>query len=267
MRRHGPMVLRVCRRALGNAQDAEDVFQATFLLLSRKAGSLRDRAGVGPWLFGVASRLARKARTAACRRAAHEARAPSRPTGSADPSLAETQALLDEELALLPEKYRCVLILCYLQGLTRDEAAGRLGLSLAGVKKRLERGREILQHSPGAARHSALCGPARSAPRWGWPRRRPSPARRGHGRRSPGPGAGEVPGRPRRRRRGTHTVSRRFDDHVSQQIEAHRGGGPGGVADGALRWDGLPDGGRCPGTGNTGRAHSGPPARAPSATR
>ncbi len=145
IQRHGPMVLRVCRRALGHAQDAEDVFQATFLLLSRKAASLRDRAGVGSWLFGVASRLARKARTAARRRAAHEARAPMRIPGSADPSLAETQALLDEELALLPEKYRSVLILCYLQGLTRDEAAGRLGLSLAGVKKRLERGRERLR--------------------------------------------------------------------------------------------------------------------------
>ncbi|HEY3997362.1 MAG TPA: sigma factor, partial [Candidatus Xenobia bacterium] len=65
MRRHGPMVFRVCQRVLGQVQDAEDVFQATFLLLSRKASSLRDRGAVGSWLYGVAYRLARKARTAA----------------------------------------------------------------------------------------------------------------------------------------------------------------------------------------------------------
>jgi RNA polymerase sigma factor (sigma-70 family) len=144
MRRHGPMVFRVCRRILGHAQDAEDAFQATFLLLSHKAASLRDRGSVGPWLFGVATRLARKARVAANRRAAHELRAQFRTQMGADPSLAETQALLDEELAMLPEKYRSVLILCYIQGLTRDQVADRLGLSLAGVKKRLERGRELL---------------------------------------------------------------------------------------------------------------------------
>jgi len=146
MTRHGPMVLRVCRRILAHDQDAEDAFQAVFLLLSRKAGSLRDRGSVGPWLYGVASRLARKARTAARRRSVHEARAVPRGQPAADPSLAETQAVLEEEMGLLPEKYRAVLVLCYVQGLTRDRAAEHLGLSLAGIKKRLERGRELLQN-------------------------------------------------------------------------------------------------------------------------
>jgi RNA polymerase sigma factor (sigma-70 family) len=147
MRRYGPMVLRVCRRILGHDQDAEDAFQATFLVFSRKAATLRDRDAVGPWLFGVAARVARKARVAGRRRATHEAHARPRDE-SADapsPSLAEAQALLDEQLGLLPEAYRCVLVLCYVQGLTRDQVAERLRLSLAGVKKRLERGRSLLR--------------------------------------------------------------------------------------------------------------------------
>jgi RNA polymerase sigma factor (sigma-70 family) len=148
MRRHGPMVLRVCERILGQAQDAEDAFQATFLVFCRKAASLRDRRGVGSWLFGVASRVARKARVASRRRVAHEAHAAPR-NSSADPpapSIEDAQALLDEQLALLPEAYRSVLILCYVQGLTRDQVAEQLRLSLAGVKKRLERGRELLRN-------------------------------------------------------------------------------------------------------------------------
>jgi RNA polymerase sigma factor (sigma-70 family) len=147
VRRHGPMVLRVCQRILGQAQDAEDAFQATFLVFSRKAAALRDSGTVGPWLFGVASRVARKARVAGRRRATHEARVPHRTEAGEvpAPSLAEAEALLEEQLALLPEAYRSVLVLCYVQGLTRDQVAERLRLSLAGVKKRLERGRSLLR--------------------------------------------------------------------------------------------------------------------------
>jgi RNA polymerase sigma factor (sigma-70 family) len=147
VRRYGPMVLRVCRRILGQIQDAEDAFQATFLVFTRKAAELRDISAVGPWLFGVASRVARKARVAGQRRATHEAQALTRTEVGDAPtaSLAEAESLLDEQLALLPEAYRSVLVLCYVQGLTRDQVAQRLRLSLAGVKKRLERGRSLLR--------------------------------------------------------------------------------------------------------------------------
>src|SRR5262249_30867425 len=102
MRRYGPMVLRVCERILGQAQDAEDAFQATFLVFCRKAASLRDSSGVGPWLFGVASRVARKARVSKRRRAVHEAHAVPRDDSDdpPPPSIEDAQALLDEQLAL-----------------------------------------------------------------------------------------------------------------------------------------------------------------------
>jgi RNA polymerase sigma factor (sigma-70 family) len=146
--RHGPMVLRVCRRVLPNAHDAEDALQATFLVLARKAGCLRRQESVGSWLYGVAYRVALNARAAAARRAAHEARAPL-PAAVRDPlsevSLREAQALLDEELARLPERYRAPLVLCCLEGLARDEAARQLGWSAGTLKSRLERGRALLR--------------------------------------------------------------------------------------------------------------------------
>ncbi|HMC66223.1 MAG TPA: RNA polymerase sigma factor [Gemmataceae bacterium] len=146
LRRHGPMVLRVCRRLLPQWADAEDVFQATFLTLARKAASIRRRDAVAAWLHGVAHRLAQQVRIAASRRSFHESRVPNRPV--TDPldeiSLRDALALLDEELARLPEHLRAPLVLCYLEGTTRDEAAGRLGWSLATIKRRLERGRQLL---------------------------------------------------------------------------------------------------------------------------
>src|SRR5262249_40517465 len=143
MRRHGPLVLRAARRILGREQDAEDVFQATFLVFSRKAASLRKKESLGAWLSGVAARLALRARLKARRRATHEIAAAARATEMPreEPVISEAEAALEEELAKLPEKYRAVLILSYVQGLTRDEAAERLGLTPANVKKRLERGR------------------------------------------------------------------------------------------------------------------------------
>ncbi len=148
VRRHGPMVLRVCQRILHNAHDAEDVFQATFLVLSRKAASLRRAESLACWLHGIAHRLALKARTQLARQRMHESRAAVEKYADdplAELSVRKAQAILDEELARLPEKYRAPLLLCCLEGRTRDEAARLLGWSTSVVKSRLEQGRERLR--------------------------------------------------------------------------------------------------------------------------
>jgi RNA polymerase sigma factor (sigma-70 family) len=147
LRRHGAMVLGVCRRLLRHRQDAEDVFQATFLTLARKAGSIRKGEAVGCWLHGVARRLALRARIAAGRRRARDQRAATRPPADplAEISVREAQAVLDEELARLPEGLRAPLVLCHLEGATRDEAARRLGWSLGTLRRRLEQGRNLLR--------------------------------------------------------------------------------------------------------------------------
>jgi RNA polymerase sigma factor (sigma-70 family) len=144
--RHGPMVLRVCRRILGHCQDAEDACQAAFLVLVRKAPSIRKRGSAASWLFGVAARTARKLRASRARcecggRVNEEVAAD---TSADDPSWREVRALLDEELLRLPEKYRAPLLLCYAEGLTRDEAARRLGLSPNRLRGRLDYGRRLL---------------------------------------------------------------------------------------------------------------------------
>jgi RNA polymerase sigma factor (sigma-70 family) len=147
LRRHGPMVLDVCRRVLRHAQDAEDAFQATFLLLAQKAQAVRERGSVGCWLHGVAHRIALKARVQAARRRARERRAAAVP-GAEAPSAAawrELQAVLDEELGRLPGRYRAPLVLCYLEGKTQEEVAGQLGCPLGTVRSRLARGRALLQ--------------------------------------------------------------------------------------------------------------------------
>jgi RNA polymerase sigma factor (sigma-70 family) len=148
VRRHGPMVLRVCRGVLHNADDAEDAYQATFLVLARKAAALSWQESAAGWLQGVAYRLALKARTAAARRHAHEGTAPSPPPPPgplADISLREAQALLNEELNRLPDRLRIPLVLCYLEGATQDEAARQTGWSLSTLKRRLRRGRTVLE--------------------------------------------------------------------------------------------------------------------------
>jgi RNA polymerase sigma factor (sigma-70 family) len=148
LRRHGPMVLHLALHLLHHRQDAEDVFQATFLTLARKAHSLRNESSVAAWLHRVAWRLAvrsRKRRTAVVRplvslnQPADAGRAPEQ-----EISLREAQASLHEELAALPERLRQPLVLCYLQGQTRDEAARRLGWSQGTLKRRLEQGRKLL---------------------------------------------------------------------------------------------------------------------------
>jgi RNA polymerase sigma factor (sigma-70 family) len=145
--RHGPMVFRVSNRLLANAQDAEDVFQATFLVLARQAGARRWRDSVANWLYEVAHHLALNVRMAAARRRARDKRA--RPHFPGDPLTEitgrELLAALDEELARLPEKLRAPLVLCCLEGNTRDEAAKQLGCPLGTLKSRLESGRERLR--------------------------------------------------------------------------------------------------------------------------
>jgi RNA polymerase sigma factor (sigma-70 family) len=146
LRRHGRMVLGVCRRVLGNAHDAEDAFQVTFLVLARKASSLRSRTLLGGWLYGVAYRTALKARTMLARRRAHEraagARA-ARETGSQDP-WQEFLPLLDQELQRLPEKYRLAVVLCELEGRTRKEVARQLGIPEGTLSSRLAAARKTL---------------------------------------------------------------------------------------------------------------------------
>jgi RNA polymerase sigma factor (sigma-70 family) len=144
--RHGPVVLGVCHRALGHTADAEDAFQATFLALARNARTVRDPARLPGWLHRVALRAARRARTR--RRPAlplDDATDLPAPPESHDLSWREGLAVLDEELNALPDRLRAPLVLCYLDGLTRDEAALRLGWSLAMLKRRLEEGRTRLR--------------------------------------------------------------------------------------------------------------------------
>ncbi len=133
--RHGPVVLGVCRRVLHDYHDAEDAFQATFLVLARKARHIRQRHALAGWLYKVAYRLSVRLRASAERRR------------QADDHLAwgELRLVLDEELARLPEKYRAPLLLCCLAGRTRDEAAEQLGWTLGALKMRLERGRRLLR--------------------------------------------------------------------------------------------------------------------------
>jgi RNA polymerase sigma factor (sigma-70 family) len=145
LRRQGPMVLGVGRRLL-RPEEAEDVFQATFLLLARKASTIRQRESVGSWLHGVAHHLALKTRACEARRKAHEQRAGQmpRPAATAETAWRELQEVLDEVLQGLPEHHRTVLVLCYLEGQTQEEAARQLGCPLGTVRSRLARGRKAL---------------------------------------------------------------------------------------------------------------------------
>src|SRR5262249_22586788 len=145
LRRHGPMVLGVCRRVLRNEADAEDAFQATFLVLVRKAATIRPRGMVGNWLYGVAHTTALKARAMNTRRLTREREAalPPKPEATAE-TQRQLHALLDQELKVLPDKYRAAIVLCDLEGKTRQDAARHLGVPDGTLAARLARGRVML---------------------------------------------------------------------------------------------------------------------------
>jgi RNA polymerase sigma factor (sigma-70 family) len=147
VRRHGPMILRVCQRTLGDFHDAEDALQATFLVLARRAAAIRKTASLASWLHGVAYRTALQARKAAFRRHRHEAKAPSPPPS--DPALTaawrELAALLDAEIQRLPEVLRTTFIACCLENRTCAETAGLLGIRESAVAMRLSRARRWLR--------------------------------------------------------------------------------------------------------------------------
>jgi RNA polymerase sigma factor (sigma-70 family) len=147
LERHGNMVLRVCQRVLHNSHDAEDVFQATFLVLARKAAALRWHESVGGWLYEVAYRLSLEARAARGRLSRCESRVEGRtyPDPLAEISVREAIGILDEELNRLSRQYRLPLVLIHLEGTTQEDAARQLGWSLSTLKRRLGRGLELLR--------------------------------------------------------------------------------------------------------------------------
>ncbi|HVL12279.1 MAG TPA: sigma-70 family RNA polymerase sigma factor [Gemmata sp.] len=146
VRRHGPMVLGVCRRVLRDSHAADDAFQATFLVLARKADAVRPPDRLAPWLYGVAYRTAMKSRGRAFRRRQVEqdyaSQVANRPAPRDD---ADLLPVIDEQLNALPEKYRVPLVLCGLQGLNKAEAAAKLGLPEGTVSSRLARARDLLR--------------------------------------------------------------------------------------------------------------------------
>jgi RNA polymerase sigma factor (sigma-70 family) len=170
--RHGPMVLGICRRVLGDEHAAEDAFQVTFLVFVKKAGGLRDRTLLSNWLYGVAYRVAHKERAKGARRRVVERQAAER-TSADDPDSehAELRTVIDDEIHRLPERYRLPLVLCHLEGLRHDEAAQRLGCPVGTIESRLARGRERLRErlarrglAPSASAMVALVRPRTPMP-------------------------------------------------------------------------------------------------------
>ena len=161
--RHGPVVERICRRILRNEQDVEDVFQATFLTLARKAGVVSWQDSVAGWLSAVAHRLAMHARSGAARQRSretsitslageavgHDGRLLERFHPFLEPSpeieRRDLRRILDDELLRLPEKYRAPVVLCYLEGWTHEEAAQQLGWPAGSMSRRLDRARTLLR--------------------------------------------------------------------------------------------------------------------------
>jgi RNA polymerase sigma factor (sigma-70 family) len=144
--RHGPLVWRICRRTLPREQDAEDAFQAVFLVLMRKAATERWQESIAGWLYAVAVRIALKARRKSVVPDSNPARHAPAATDVLDELTArEALAILDEELARLPENYRTPVALCLVEGRTQEETARQTGWSLSTVRRRLEHGRALLQ--------------------------------------------------------------------------------------------------------------------------
>jgi RNA polymerase sigma factor (sigma-70 family) len=149
--RHGPTVYRVCRQVLGDSHEAHDAFQATFLVLARRTVSVRDRDSVGSWLYGVSLRVAARARAGLIRRRAREQSAGDDLDAMESAESASTSSqgldaeLVHREIGRLAEKYRAPVVLCYLEGLTHDEAAVRLNWPVGTVRSRLARARDQLR--------------------------------------------------------------------------------------------------------------------------
>jgi RNA polymerase sigma factor (sigma-70 family) len=150
--RHGPMVLRVCRNVLANQDDADDAFQATFLVLVKERKSIRKLDSVASWLYGVAARVSARARVDAARRRRNETatiRLAAQSVEAASESEELEQALIgpvvQEEVRRLPEKYRSVVVLCFWEGLTQEQAAAQLGCPIGTVRSRMARARDLLR--------------------------------------------------------------------------------------------------------------------------
>jgi RNA polymerase sigma factor (sigma-70 family) len=147
LRRHGPMVLKVCRQALFDPHDVEDAFQATFLVLVCKASSIRVEESLGPWLYRVASRTSARARAKRRRRRDREVPSEEHPEPSVtdDPDRVEIPRVIQDEIGRLPERLRAPVVLCYLEGMTHELAARELRCPVGTVRSRLARARAILQ--------------------------------------------------------------------------------------------------------------------------
>ncbi len=146
--RHGPMVMGVCRRILRDPEDAADAFQATFLILVRKAGTVNVTDSLGPWLYGVTRRVALQAKAASMRRSAQqrpELDSAQARASTFDRDRGELLAALDEEIARLPEKYRAAVVLCDLGGMSHEAAARQLQCPVGTIESRLSRGRGLLR--------------------------------------------------------------------------------------------------------------------------
>ncbi len=163
--RHGPMVLRVCRNVLRDEHAAQDAFQATFLVLSRKAGSVWVHDSISPWLHGVALRTASCARNAVARRKFHERKAAELTPRDRGAGEVDDLSVVHQEVDRLPERFRAPVVLCYLEGLTHEQAAERLRCPVGTVRSRLANGRERLRRrltSRGIAPERGLLEPSAS---------------------------------------------------------------------------------------------------------
>jgi RNA polymerase sigma factor (sigma-70 family) len=176
VKRHGPMVQAVCRQVLDDPNDIHDAWQAVFLVLARRADAIRKRESLGSWLHGVAVRVAARARVSAIRRHLRERRtteaaqaqairAPGNPVESSSLERQERDGVVHHEISRLPHKYRAPIVLCYMEGLTHDEAAASLSWPVGTVRSRLSRGRDTLRHR---LSRRGVAGPAVAGPVGAW---------------------------------------------------------------------------------------------------